>query len=89
MGIQIDNTTVNFEGVIYEDVIASLREMMQNSAPEELTFNFSTCDDLHLAVIQVLLAYKKLYTCSYIFGDDVKIYQKVLTGFHTSEEYCN
>jgi len=89
MGITIDDKTVSFEGVIYEDVIADIREMMQKAAPEELTFDFSVCDDLHLAVIQVLMAYKKLYTCNYIFGDNVKIYQKVLTGFEVSEEYCN
>ena len=89
MGIEINDNSVTFEGVVYDDVIANLREVMQEKAPNALAFHFESCDDIHLAVLQLIMAYTKLYESSYHFGDDVKIYQKVLTGFDISEKYCN
>ena len=87
--MKVDDNTITFEGVVYEDVIADIREVMQNSAPDGLTFDFSMCDDLHLAVLQVLMAYKKLYTCSYDFGDKEKLYKMTLEGFNISENCCS
>lgn len=87
MAVLYEGNTVRFEGVIYEDEIPVLRDYLQEIAPQVMVFDFAVCDDLHLGVLQVVLAYKKLYECTYIFGTESKIYQKVCEGFDTSEKY--
>jgi len=89
MSIQYDGNRVEFESVIYEDEVVDLRDFLQEKAPEAVTFDFTECEDLHLAVLQLILAYKKVYACEYKLSDDTKIYHKVLKGFDSSEDYCN
>ena len=88
MGTIYEESSVRFEGVVYEDEIAGLRDYLQIAAPSQIVFDFSLCDDLHLGILQVILAYKKLYGCSYIFGNEKKFYQKVCEGFDESEAHC-
>jgi len=87
MGISYDGAKIAFEAVIYEDEVVSLREKLNEIAPEEVIFDLSSCDDLHLAVIQQILAYKKLYACSFNFSVTPKVYQKVIEGFDHND--CN
>ena len=88
MSIVMENNTVMFSGVIYEDEISALRDYLQVSSPEPLFFDFSECDDVHLGVLQLLFAYQKLYTAQYRFGAEIKLYQKVCEGFDVSDEHC-
>lgn len=88
MSMMMENNTVVFSGVTYEDEIVALRDFLQLSSPSEVLFDFSECDDVHLAVLQLVLAYKKLYTAQYRFGADEKLYQKVCEGFETTESHC-
>lgn len=81
MGISYDGAKIAFEAVIYEDEVVGLRDRLNEMAPQEITFDLSSCDDLHLAVIQQILAYKKLYACSFYFAAVPKVYQKVIEGF--------
>lgn len=81
MAISYDGAKIAFEAVIYEDEVVSLREKLAEIAPAEVTFDMSDCDDLHLAVIQQILAYKKVYGCNYNFSAIEKVYQKVIEGF--------
>ena len=85
MAITSKGQTVILKAVIYEDEVLALRKILMESAPETLSFDFTDCDDVHLAVMQQILAYKKMYECSYIFGTDVKTYQQVLEGFDVKE----
>ena len=85
MGISYDGAKIAFEAVIYEDEVVSLREKLNEIAPEEVVFDLSSCDDLHLAVIQQILAYKKLYACSFNFSVTPKVYQKVIEGFDQND----
>lgn len=89
MSMSFDNENVTFEGVIYEDEIPQLRDYLQNVAPQKIVFDFTNCEDVHLAMLQVIMAYKKMYDCEYNFCDKVYIYQKVLEGFETSEDHCH
>ena len=89
MAIKIETDTLVFESVIYEDEVSTLRDFFQESAPENVSMDFTACDDIHLAVLQTIMAYKKLYQCEYKFSDEIKIFQKVLEGFDTSENHCN
>ncbi len=88
MSMMMENNTVTFSGVTYEDEIVALRDFLQLSSPSEVLFDFSECDDVHLAVLQLVLAYKKLYRAQYRFGADEKLYQKVCEGFESTEEHC-
>lgn len=85
MGITFDKQTITFEAVIYEDEVVSLREKLNELAPETIHFDMRECDDMHLAVIQQVLAYKKVYSCDYSFADEVKTYQKILEGFDEND----
>ncbi|MBU1659003.1 hypothetical protein KKG72_08140 [bacterium] len=89
MAIEYTENISIFTAIIYEDELVALRDFLQEKAPAPLTFNFTECEDIHLAVLQLILAYKKNYDCRYEFGDETKIYAKVLKGFDTSENYCN
>lgn len=89
MAITYDDKTVTFTSVIYEDDVVSFRDFLQSNAGDEIKFDFRDCEDVHLAILQLVMAYKKMYSCSYEFGDDNKLFMKVLKGFDTSENYCN
>lgn len=89
MAVTIDGAHVVFDAVIYEDEVQTMRDYFQTTAPEKVTIDFSTCNDVHLAVLQTIMAYKKLYACEYTFGPDITIFQKVLEGFDPSENHCN
>ncbi len=88
MGVMKEENRVVFEGVVYEDEIVALREYLQECSPAVVTFDFSGSDDLHLGVLQVILAYQKLYGAEYRFADQVKLYQRVCEGFERGNEHC-
>ena len=89
MAITYEQNRVLFESVIYEDEVVNLRDYLQEHAGNEVEFDLALCDDIHLAVMQLIMAYKKSYGCSYKFGDSKKLYEIVLKGFDTSEDHCN
>lgn len=85
MAITSKGNKITLKAVIYEDQVLVLRKKLIKLAPEDLEFNMSDCDDIHLAVIQQMLAYKKMYNCSFVFSDTMKNYQKVIEGFSVEE----
>ncbi len=89
MAIDIQDNRVVFSSVIYEDEVSTMRDFFQQRAPEKISIDFSQCDDVHLAVLQTIMAYKKLYDCEYHFAKERKIFQRVLEGFDKSENHCN
>ncbi len=89
MAITYENNEVTFTAVIYEDEVIALRDYMQEKAGEELSLNFSECEDIHLAILQLIMAYKKSYSCNYIFGEKKRLFQTVLEGFYPSENHCS
>ncbi len=88
MSISMENNTVTFSGVTYEDEIGALRDYLQLSSPESILFDFTECDDVHLGILQLVLAYKKLYAAQYRFGMYEKLYQKICEGFEVTEVHC-
>ena len=89
MAIEYKKNEAIFTSVIYEDEVISFRDFLQVNAGEELQFNFIECEDLHLAILQLIMAYKKNYKCKYIFGENKKFFETVLKGFNESENYCS
>lgn len=88
MAMVMENYSVVFTGVTYEDEIVALRDYLQLSSPEPILFDFTEGDDVHLGILQLILAYKKLYTGEYRFGTYEKLYQKVCEGFEATEAHC-
>lgn len=88
MATLMENNTVTFSGVVYEDEIVALRDFLQLASPAEITVDFSACDDIHLGVLQLILGYKKLYGANFLYGQDVKLYQKLCEGFEITETHC-
>lgn len=88
MGLELQDNKVIFSGMIYEDAVLSVRDYLQEIAPQKVLFDFIECDDIHLAVLQIVLAYMKKYDGEYRFSDEIKIYQKVCEGFEKSDEHC-
>ena len=89
MAITYEGNVATFESVIYEDEVVAFRDFLQNKAPDEVHLNMDSCDDIHLAVIQLIMAYKKKYNTTYEFGEEIKLFQRVIEGFDVSENYCN
>lgn len=88
MATIIENNTVTFSAVVYEDEIVPLRDFLQMASPAEITVDFTACDDIHMGVLQLILGYKKLYDANFIYGKEIKLYQKVCEGFDISETHC-
>jgi len=89
MAITFDDNKVKFEEIIYEDEVVVFRDYLLEKAETELTFDFKDCEDIHFAIIQLIMAYKKKYEIIYEFGEDKKLFQTVLEGFNSSENNCN
>ncbi|MBA3026033.1 MAG: hypothetical protein FP820_06420 [Sulfurimonas sp.] len=89
MAINYKNDEATFSAVVYEDETLQFRDFLQQKAGNELRFNFNECEDIHFAVLQLIMAYKKNYSCIYEFSNEKKIYEKVLEGFDPSENNCN
>jgi len=89
MAITFNEDKVKFEEIIYEDEVVVFRDYLLEKAGIELTFDFKDCDDIHFAIIQLIMAYKKEYDITYEFGEDKKLFQTVLEGFNSSENNCN
>ena len=89
MAITYEDNRAIFASVIYEDEVVSFRDFLQEKAPDEVHLNMTSCEDIHLAIIQLIMAYKKNYTSTYEFGGKVKLFQRVLEGFDVSENHCN
>lgn len=89
MAITYEGNVATFSSVIYEDEVVSLRDFLQEKAGDEVQFDLKECEDIHLAIMQLIMAYKKVYGCSYEFGDSKKLFEMFLKGYHTSENYCN
>lgn len=88
MAITYEENCATFTSVIYEDEVVSFRDFLQNIAPDEVLCDFSECEDIHLAVLQLIMAYKKSYGCRYEFSQDTKLFEKVLKGFSVKEDDC-
>ena len=56
MAMTMEDKKVCFDAVVYEDEVSPLRSYLQESAPEQVMFDFSACSDVHMAVLQVVLS---------------------------------
>lgn len=88
MGIAFQDATITFGGVVYEDEVIALRDYLQERAPEPVIFDLSGCEDIHLAVVQVVLAYAKTYEGEFVYPQESRLFQKVCEGFEHTDQHC-
>lgn len=88
MATWMENNTVTFSSVVYEDEIVPLRDFLQMASPAPIHVDFTACDDIHLGALQLILGYKKLYGATFVYGYEIKLYQKVCEGFEVTEAHC-
>lgn len=88
MGIEFQDATVTFSGMVYEDEVVALRDYLQEKAPEAVVFDMSGCEDIHLAVVQVILAYVKTYDGELLYPEESRLFQKVCEGFERGDQHC-
>lgn len=79
--VEYNDTTVTFDGNIFEDEIIGIRAYLQQKKESVITFDLSSCNDLHTAVIQLLLAFKKQCSASFVYPNEEKVFVKALAGF--------
>ncbi|MEA1916084.1 MAG: hypothetical protein U9N42_00990 [Campylobacterota bacterium] len=89
MAVITGENSVKFDGTTYENEIATLRDYLQEVAPIKVEFDFESAGDIHLAILQVIMSYTKLYESEYKFSKENSIFKKTLQGFETSENHCN
>jgi hypothetical protein len=77
---------VVFTGMVYEDAIAELRDFLQESAPSVVEFDLGGCDDIHLGVLQLILAYLKIYEGNLIYPEEPKVFVRLCEGFERRRE---
>lgn len=88
MAIAYDGNKALFIDETNEDKVVSFRDFLQDKAGKKLKFDFTEAKSVHFAILQLIMAYKKSYKCSYKFADDKKCFEKILSGFDASQENC-
>lgn len=83
--MELNENGIVFNGVVYEDSIVPIRDYLQSSSPNALEFDLRECDDIHLGALQLLLAYKRLYSAEFLFLDRNKGFVKMCDGFESDE----
>ncbi len=81
MALEYDGVNVVLTSIVYEDEVKNLRDFLQKNEPNLIKFDFSACDDVHLSILQVILAYKKMYGCEFVLPSNNLMYKKVIEGF--------
>jgi len=88
MSIAYEGNVATFVSNINEDEIIPFRDFLQEKAGEEIHLNFVDCQEIHFALIQLVMSYKKNYNVTYEFGETKKTFQTVLEGFDSSSNSC-
>ena len=88
MAIDYKDETVVLTGRVFENELLGLKEFM-DSKKSPLTIDLTSCDDLHGSLVQLLLAFKTVHGCEFIYNDKMSTYRKALEGFRTVEDDCN
>jgi len=80
---------IAFEDVETEDIVVELREYLAEVGGEIVKFDFTNCEDLHTAVVQVIGSYKLIYDVDFQFSEEKSAYKMALEGFSLCEDNFN
>ncbi len=85
MAIKYDGNLALFEGNVFDDELSELKIFLQKNSHSGVTIDLKDCNDMHTALIQLLLSFKTLHECQFIFGDKSKPYAIAIDGFLLEE----
>ncbi len=85
MAIEYNGNVAIFEGNVFEDELSDLRVFLQKNSHSGVSIDLKNCNDMHTAIIQILLSFKTLHECQFIFGDKSKPYAIAIDGFLLEE----
>ncbi len=88
MAIIYEDDKIRFEKRVYENELEDLKKHL-DGLKKAITVDLTACDDLHGSVVQLLLAYKTLYSCQFEFSEQPSTYKMALEGFRSVENDCN
>jgi len=78
--ITITDGVAKFEGLINDTDAAELRQKLSDAAPAALEFDFSECTDVHMAIAQILVAYRIKYGATIIPTSERRLFIELLEG---------
>ncbi len=87
MAMTLTDDKVVFEKKVYENELVALKEHLAQH--QKLTIDMSACDDMHGAIVQLLLAHHAVFTSEFIFSDKNSTFKMAIEGFRNVENDCN
>ena len=85
MAIEYSDNLALFEGNVFENELSELRIFLQKNSHSGVRIDLKNCNDMHTAIIQLLLSFKTLHECQFVFGDKNKSYAKAIDGLLLEE----
>lgn len=82
-----DGSKAMLNGNVFEDELVGMRSFIQNNSDQLLSFDLSACNDMHTAIVQLLVAAKATKSCEFIFSDHTKPFVMAIEGFKVEEKY--
>ncbi|HIP60447.1 MAG TPA: hypothetical protein EYH01_08485 [Campylobacterales bacterium] len=73
-------------GNVFEDELVGLRSFIRENGENAITFNLSACNDMHTAIVQLLVAAKATKECEFTFSDKTKPFAMAIEGFKVEEK---
>lgn len=83
--VEYQESKVVFNGNVNENEVMALRTFLQQHKESMLTFDFANCNDVHTAVLQLILAFKLLYQSEFVFDAQYLPYRMAIEGFKADE----
>lgn len=83
-----ENNRIVFKECVYESELEPLKAYMDQKK-SALDIDLKACKDIHGAVIQLILAYKVQYSCTFEFSEDASPFKMALQGFSSIENDCH
>lgn len=73
-------------GNVFEDELVGLRSFIQENSDNAISFDLSACNDMHTAIVQLLVAAKATKTCEFTYTDKTKPFAMAIEGFKVEEK---
>ena len=81
-----EGSSAIFNGNVFEDELIELRSFIQKNSDKSITFNLSTCSDMHTAVVQLLVAAKATTSSKFVHGNLTKPFVMAIEGFKVEKK---
>jgi len=79
--VTYDGSNAILNGNVFEDELVGLRSFIQENRDTTISFDLSSCNDMHTAIVQMLAAAKASRSCEFTFSDHTKPFAMAIEGF--------